>query len=292
MYTTLKGPTIMKKIIAMLLAVSSLVMLLSACEDKGKEEKKPSKEANIDININMPEKKPEKEDSESSATETDRGDVDFFDETSIAETRAPESGEVKPFFMDVYHQYLLENQENMGHAYYYEKGNGRFALIDITGSETPELLIIAEDGATMILAYEDDEVVNLSFISGGTDITRYNFEYIRYNLVSNKIYVESANGNNWTFYSSLSSFGYDSNAYIMTHRIYESEGKYYFNTYDVHKLYEEGFSYLVEFEETEVSKKEYKEALENWGVGSKSYSSISEDKFYPLTPEYIDKICG
>ncbi len=284
----------MKRIIALLLAVSSLVILLGACADKDKEEKKtPSKEANIEIDINMPEKKPEKEDSESSATETDRGDGGFFDETAIAETRAPESGEIKPFFMDAYHDYLLDNQENMGHAYYYEQGNGRFALLDLTADDTPELLIIAEDGATMILSYKDGEVVNLGFIAGSTDITRYGYIVIRYYTDINRIIIEKADGSGFVFYHPATDFGYDSNSYIMTHELYVQNGDYYFNTYDVHKLYEDGFDYLInEFEPTEVTKKEFEEAVKNFGINEGKLCSISEKSFYPLTPEYIDKICG
>ncbi len=193
-----------------------------------------------------------------------------------------------------YSEFLYDNQERLGHACYYEKGNGRFALAYITDDNIPELYIVDDSGQTMIYTYKDGSVKMLNFCYPSMDVRRFgNYEHVGYVEKSNKViqYGLNKNLNGELLSESLREYVEIDGEFILKYIfVKKGDGTYYYDEYDIDRVKENDFDYFREYVSNEVTKEQYDAEIKAHGFADSGYRNVTESDLYGIVPTVIDEV--
>lgn len=188
---------------------------------------------------------------------------------------------------EAYANYLKENQESLGHARYYLKGEGRFTLAYITEDTIPELMIIDSYGQTRFYTYDDHQVRVMSLACGATDIVRYDYKDIHWNGEGDIIIRRS---DSWT---RLVPSYYGNDDYVLNVRAGTSAEGTYFNFYDPVALTgDEYYEYMMNYQRNIISPALYRQYCQLSAFDESSITGIQEADIYPITPAGIKDALG
>ena len=187
-----------------------------------------------------------------------------------------------------YAEFLYANQESLGHACYYEKGEGQFALVDMNGDIIPELLISDLKGQTLIYAYSNGTVKKVNIYAPSTDVIRFNFYNLRIAKDGSLWNVSKVDGVEfWSRYSVIRGNPF---SYVLTvHLGGNNNGELVHNVYDENEMKKDSFNYYMNYEKNVITQEEYSSLINQYKPEVRC-SYIDPDDFYFITPYFIDSV--
>lgn len=186
----------------------------------------------------------------------------------------------------VYANYLKEHLEAKGHANYYTQGKGRFALEYLTDDGIPELVIIDEYDNARVYTCEKGEVRCLGFACGWTDVVRFPYETIYWDLKGNVYVLENGT---WLCFEPWEEDNYD---YILCAQIAVSDSGGSAVFFDEEKMILDGYSYRQEAEPQKLSEMSLLYRIQYYEYIWSDLHSITETDIYKITPEDIMTVLG
>lgn len=193
-----------------------------------------------------------------------------------------------------YAEFLNESQEGMTLQMYYEKGKGRFALVNINDDDVPELLQIGEGDETIIWKYEDGKVQDVSWGIPTTDIVVFDYKSLRF--FSDGRMVMHRKGDGFEYWEYYYEAWIGPNDYMVRYDAGYSQDEYYVREYDVIKMHNDFEEYAYRYWEgrcsDEVTESQYNRYVKNFNLDRDGYTTISESEVHSITPAEIKQVLG
>ncbi len=187
---------------------------------------------------------------------------------------------------EAYANFLKENQESLGHARYYEKGQGRFTLGYLTDDGIPELIIIDSNDTATVYTYDDLRVRSVGFACGSTDIVRFPYEDVYWNA-DHEVLIRKDGG-----WDRFVPYGRDYYDYVLEAELFSRDGSYYSNSFALEKMVQDGYAYRWEAQPRGISDTTYAYLAKLYGLSPDSCSSIRKEEIYSITPDVIQHVLG